>query len=346
MTPLCRRGPRQLTRTLFRTQKVKGIGSDMTDKEARISIYRTMYTAQTWELTLMRFIDEGYAPSSYHPGRGSEGSEVGATMALRRDDYLFYDHRGMAHIIAKGTPLSALFGDFLGNSLGTTRGLGAGVVHVADPERGVLGQSGTLGGSQLIASGAALSAKLRKSGQVTMCFFGDGAANRGTFHEAANAAGAWDLPLVFVIQNNGWAVSTPIEQSTGGRFVDRAKGYGWRGVWVDGVDAFAVHDVAVEAVERARSGEGPTLIEVKTVRLTGHYAGDPQAYRTANEREAAATQDPIIYGRAKLLELGDVTEEQVTQLELEVRAEVDAAAESAKSGIQPEASRIQQYIYA
>lgn len=318
----------------------------MTDRDTRIAIYRTMYTAQAWELALMRLIDEGFAPPSYHPGRGSEGSEVGATLALRESDYLLYDHRGMAHIIAKGTPLKTLFGDFLGNSFGTTRGLGAGIVHVADPERGILGQSGTLGGSQLIASGAALSAKIRKTDQVAMCFFGDGAANRGTFHEAANAAGAWKLPLIFIVQNNGWAVSTPIEQSMGGRFVDRAHGYGWHGEWVDGVDAFAVNDLAAEAVERARSGGGPTLIEVKTVRLTGHYAGDPQAYRETDEKAAAATQDPIIYGRAKLIELGDLTEEQVTQLELDTRNDVDTAAEEAKPGIQPTATRIPQYIYA
>lgn len=318
----------------------------MTDKDTRIAIYRTMYTAQAWELALMRLIDEGLAPPSYHPGRGSEGSEVGATLALRKDDYLLYDHRGMSHIIAKGTPLKALFGDFLGNSFGTTRGLGAGIVHVADPDNGVLGQSGTLGGSQLIAAGAALSSKIRKTDQVTMCFFGDGAANRGTFHEAANAAGAWKLPLIFVIQNNGWAVSTSTAQATGGRYVDRAHGYGFVGEWVDGADAFAVHDVAQRAVERARNGEGATLIEVKTVRLTGHYAGDPQAYRTADDKELAATQDPIVLARAKLIELGDLDEEGVTDLELEARAAVDVAAEEAKPGIQPTADRIDQYIYA
>ena len=318
----------------------------MTDRDMRIAIYRTMYTAQAWELALMRLIDEGLAPPSYHPGRGSEGSEVGATLALGKNDYLLYDHRGMAHIIAKGTPLKSLFGDFLGNSFGTTRGLGAGIVHVADPDNGVLGQSGTLGGSQLIAAGAALSSKIRKTDQVTMCFFGDGAANRGTFHEAANAAGAWKLPLIFVIQNNGWAVSTSTEQATGGRYVDRANGYGFVGEWVDGADAFAVHDVAKRAVERARNGEGATLIEVKTVRLTGHYAGDPQAYRTTDDKELAATQDPIILARAKLIELGDLDEDGVTELELDARAAVDAAAEEAKPGIQPTADRLDQYIYA
>lgn len=318
----------------------------MPDKATRIEIYRTMFQAQAWERTLMRLIDEGFAPPSYHPGRGSEGSEVGATLALRNDDYLMYDHRGMAHIIAKGTPMRDLFGDFLGNSFGTTRGLGAGIVHVADPERGVLGQSGTLGGNQLISTGAALSAKIRKSGQVAMCFFGDGAANRGTFHEGANAAGAWKLPVIYVVQNNGWAVSVPTTQATGGRFVDRAKGYGFAGEWVDGVDAFAVYDVAQRAVARARAGEGPTLIEVKTVRLTGHYAGDPQAYRTTDERALAASQDPIVHARAALIAEGDLTEGELSQLETDVQAAVDVAAEESKSGVKPDSARIEQYIYA
>jgi len=318
----------------------------MPDKATRIDIYRTMYRAQAWERTLMRLIDEGFAPPSYHPGRGSEGSEVGATLALRTDDYLLYDHRGMAHIIAKGTPLRDLYGDFLGNSFGTTRGLGAGIVHVADPDRGILGQSGTLGGSQLIATGAALSAKIRKSGQVTMCFFGDGAANRGTFHEAANAAGAWRLPIVYVVQNNGWAVSVPSSHATGGRYVDRALGYGFAGEWVDGIDAFAVYDAAERAVARARAGEGATLLEVKTVRLTGHYAGDPQAYRTTDERELAASQDPIVHGRAALISAGDLTDDEVSRLEAEVQTEVDAAAEESKAGIMPEPDRIRQFIYA
>ncbi|MBM9469052.1 thiamine pyrophosphate-dependent dehydrogenase E1 component subunit alpha [Nakamurella leprariae] len=317
----------------------------MTDPKTKLDIYRTMVLAQSWEQALMRLIDENLAPASYHPGRGSEGSEVACTMALRESDYLLYDHRGMAHIIAKGVPLVGLFGDFLGNELGTTRGYGAGIVHVADPDRGVLGQSGTLGGSQLIAAGAALSAKIRKTDQVTMCFFGDGAANRGTFHEAANAAGAWKLPLVFVVQNNGWAVSVPTEYSTGGAFVDRANGYGFPGVAVDGQNPFEVHDVAVEAVERARNGGGPTLIEVKTVRLLGHYLGDPQAYREAAERSTSATRDPIVWARAALKESGEATEEQLSAIEAEAIEQVEAAREQALAGAKPTADVLTEYLY-
>jgi pyruvate dehydrogenase E1 component alpha subunit len=317
----------------------------VTEKETRIDLYRTMYKAFRWEQTLLRLMDQNLAPASYHPGHGSEASEVGATMALRPTDYLLYDHRGMAHIVAKGTPLVSLFGDFLANSLGTTRGLGAGIVHTADPEHGVLGQSGTLGGSQLIAAGAALSAKLRGTDQVTMCFCGDGAANRGTFHEAANAAGAWKLPLVFVIQNNGWAVSVPTSHSTGGEFVDRARGYGFDGVRVDGLDVFAVYETALAAVEKARSGGGPTLIETRTVRFTGHYFGDPQGYRPAADRESVASQDPVALGRQALLADG-FAEDQLAAAERDADAEVAAARDEALTGTKPGGSRLTEYLYA
>jgi pyruvate dehydrogenase E1 component alpha subunit len=315
------------------------------EKEKQVELYRVMYRAFRWEQTLLRLMDQNLAPASYHPGHGSEASEVGAAMALRPSDYLLYDHRGMAHIVAKGTPLVSLFGDFLANSLGTTRGLGAGIVHTADPAHGVLGQSGTLGGSQLIAAGAALSAKIRGTDQVTMCFCGDGAANRGTFHEAANAAGAWKLPIVFVIQNNGWAVSVPTEQSTGGRFVDRAKGYGFDGVRVDGLDVFAVYEAAVTAVERARSGGGPTLIETQTARFTGHYFGDPQRYRSAGERESAASRDPIAVGRQTLLDSGTCTEDELVSIEQETDTEVSAARDEALTGVVPGDSRLTEYLY-
>lgn len=266
-------------------------------------------------------------------------------MALENSDYLLYDHRGVAHIIAKGVDLAEMFGDFLGNNLGTTRGMGAGIVHIVDPDLGVLGQSGTLGGSQLIAAGAALSSKLRHSGQVTMCFFGDGAANRGTFHEAANVAGAWKLPIVFVIQNNGWAVSVPVEHSTGGRFVDRAIGYGMPGVQVDGADPMAVYEAAVTAVARARNGEGATIIEAKTVRLQGHYFGDPDGYRDKALRSSALLSDPIVLTRDRLLGQG-TAEAEIAEIERLALADVAAARDTALTGEAPGPERIFEDIYA
>lgn len=308
-------------------------------------IYRVMFLAQAWEQALLRLMDENLTPALYHPGRGSEGTEVAATMALERSDYLLYDHRGVAHIVAKGVDLVAMFGDFIGNDLGTTRGMGAGVVHIVDPDLGVLGQSGTLGGSQVIAAGAALSSKLRRSGQVTMCFFGDGAANRGTFHEAANVAGAWKLPIVFVIQNNGWAVSVPVEHSTGGRFVDRALGYGMVGVQVDGADPMAVYEAAVTAVARARNGEGATIIEAKTVRMQGHYFGDADGYRDKALIAEAAQSDPIVRTRAELLRQG-TPEAEIADVERAALAEIAVARDTALTGKAPGPERIFEGIYA
>ncbi len=311
--------------------------------ERKTEIYRHMYTAERWEATLLRLIEEGVVSGIYHAGRGHEGSEVGAVAALRRDDYLFYDHRGCGHLIAKGMDMVALFGDFLANELGSTRGLGAGIVHVCDPEIGVMGQSGTLGRGQLLATGAALSAKLRGTDQVAMHFFGDGSSNLGTFHEAANAAGAWKLPVIFVIQNNGWAVSVPVEYSTaGGGFARRADAYGMPGVTVDGTDAFAVYEAAEKAVARARAGEGPTIIEAKLRRMRGHFEGDPDNYR---QKDAAASSDPLIRTRQRLLDERTLSETQLESLESDCRDAIQAALEAARRGKMPTRERLFQGLY-
>lgn len=311
--------------------------------ERKAEIYRHMYTAERWEATLLRLIEEGVVSGIYHAGRGHEGSEVGAVAALRRDDYLFYDHRGCGHLIAKGMDMVALFGDFLANELGSTRGLGAGIVHVCDPEIGVMGQSGTLGRGQLLATGAALSAKLRGTDQVAMHFFGDGSSNLGTFHEAANAAGAWKLPVIFVIQNNGWAVSVPVEYSTaGGGFARRADAYGMPGVTVDGTDAFAVYEAAEKAVARARAGEGPTIIEAKLRRMRGHFEGDPDNYR---QKDAAASSDPLVRTRQRLLDERTLSETQLASLESECRDAIQAALEAARRGKMPTRERLFEGLY-
>jgi pyruvate dehydrogenase E1 component alpha subunit len=311
--------------------------------ERKTEIYRHMYTAERWEAALLRLIEQGLVSGIYHSGRGHEGSEVGAVMALRGNDYLFYDHRGCGHLIAKGMDMVALFGDFLGNDLGSTRGLGAGIVHACNPEIGVMGQSGTLGRGQLLATGAALSAKLRGTDQVAMHFFGDGSSNLGTFHEAANAAGAWQLPVIFVIQNNGWAVSVPVEYSTaGGGFARRADAYGMPGVAVDGIDAFAVYEAAETAVARARAGEGPTIIEAKLRRMRGHFEGDPDNYR---RKDAAASSDPLIRARQRLLDERTLTETQLTSLESDCRDAVQAALEAARRGTMPTRERLFQGLY-
>lgn len=315
-------------------------------RELRLAIYDKMYLAQRWEAGLFRLIEQGLVSGIYHSGRGHEGVEVGAVMALRDDDYLFYDHRGCAHIIAKGIDLPALYGDFLGNCRGSTHGLGAGIVHVCDPSRGIMGQSGTLGRGQILAAGAALSAYLRDTDQVSMHFFGDGAANVGTFHEAANVAGAWKLPLIFVVQNNGWAVSVPVAHSTGGGgFARRADAYGMAGIVVDGSDAFAVYDATMEAVARARRGDGPTIIEAKVTRMRGHFEGDAEKYRQSKATRDDAATDPVLIARSRLLSERLASENELQTLEEKIHQRLDTALREAKQAGMPTRERIFNGVY-
>lgn len=319
----------------------------MLDDESKVAIYRTMYLAQQWEQELLRMLDDGLVSGFYHAGRGHEALEVASMAVLRPDDYLLYDHRGCAHMIAKGMSLVELFGDFLANDKGSTRGLGAGIVHIADPDNGVLGQSGTLGGGHVLAAGAGLSIKLRKTDQVVVNFFGDGAANRGTFHEAANVAGAWKLPVIFILQNNGWAISTPQERVTGVEsFAIRAEGYGFEGVRIDGTDPWLVHRTVTEAVERARSGGGPTLIEGMVPRQRGHYEGDPMTYRTEDELAAAKAADPVVSTRAGLLAAGTIAAEELDTLEKGVFLELQEARTEALTGVLPGRERLSEGLYA
>lgn len=318
----------------------------MLDDVTKTDIYRMMFRAQRWEMHLLRFLDDGLVSGFYHAGRGHEALEVPPMMMLRDDDYLLYDHRGCAHMLAKGMSMVELFGDFLANDKGSTNGLGAGIVHIADPAHGVLGQSGTLGGGHVLAAGAGLSIKIRKTDQVVVNYFGDGAANRGTFHEAANVAGAWKLPVIFILQNNGWAISTPQSRVTAIQsFAERAAGYGMPGVRIDGMDPWQVHETMGEALDRARSGGGPTLIEGTVERQRGHYEGDPMKYRSAEDLARARSADPVLATRSRLLAESVITEDELEVLEAHVLEEIEAAAAEALTGTVPDKNRIGQGVY-
>jgi acetoin:2,6-dichlorophenolindophenol oxidoreductase subunit alpha len=281
-------------------------------------LYRTVAVIRATELRLQQHIAEHGFGGFWHPGIGQEGLQAGAVAALREDDQLFYAHRGLGYALAKGMELGALLGDLFGRVTGSTGGKGGGTVHFVDPQRGVLGQGGTLGSSFPLGAGAAISSQLLGNDRVTAVFFGDGAAARGTFHEAALQAAVWKLPLVWVCENNGWALSAPIaEQSPTDNIADRAAAYGVPGVVVDGQDALAVHRAVAEAVERARTGEGPTLIEAKTLRIRGHYEGDRQQYRTDLTEGVEIPRDPLDLLREH------VPAEVADSLDEEARAYVD-----------------------
>lgn len=287
--------------------------------ELATKIYGTVAVIRAVELRLRSHIAEHGFGGFWHPGIGQEGLQVGAVEALRDADQLFYAHRGLGYALAKGMPLEALLGDLFARITGSTGGKGGGTVHFVDPARGVLGQGGTLGSNFVLGAGAAISAQLQGADRVIAVFFGDGAASRGTFHEAALQASAWKLPVVWICENNGWALSAPItEQSPTPDIADRAAAYGMPGVVVDGQDALAVHSVVAEAVARARRGEGPTLVEAKTLRIRGHYEGDQQPYRDDLDAEGPEIpRDPVVLLREV------VPAEVADRLDAEASAHVD-----------------------
>lgn len=262
--------------------------------QLRLEIYRKVVVIRFAELRIREHVEKVGFGGFWHPGIGQEGLQAGAIAAMHPDDYLYYAHRGLGYAYSKGMPLSVLFGDLLGKATGSTRGKGGGTVHFADPAYGVLGQGGTLGSSFVMGAGTACSSQLLGDGRVTVVFFGDGASGRGTWHEAAIQASVWKLPVVWICENNGWALSARFsEQSPTENVADRASAYGIRGIIVDGQDAMAVMDVTSEAVEYARSGQGPTLIEAKTLRIRGHYEGDRQPYRNDQVVGDEIPNDPV-----------------------------------------------------
>jgi pyruvate dehydrogenase E1 component alpha subunit len=320
----------------------------MSDPRQLLSLFESMTRCMLWEQGLLDMQAEGRLSGFYHAGRGQEGVQVGAISTLAAQDYLLYAHRGCGYMVARGMPMEALYADFLGYQQGSTRGLGAGIVHIAWPALGILGQSGTLGGSFPIAVGAALSSRLLKQDAVTLCFFGDGTANRGTFHEAANAASVWKLPVVWLCENNGWAVSARFEDTCSvSRIADRAAGYGMPGVVVDGQDAVAVQEVVRQAVDRARDGGGPTLIEALTCRFRGHYEGDSQDYRDRAELERMRRErDPLDILAKRIGKTRADADAQMEQIRARVAAEVSAAAAKALAGTPPAKERVFDYVYA
>ncbi|HWQ60958.1 MAG TPA: thiamine pyrophosphate-dependent dehydrogenase E1 component subunit alpha [Negativicutes bacterium] len=246
-------------------------------------LYRRMISIRLFEEKVGELFLGGELPGFVHLYVGEEAIAVGVCANLTDQDYITSTHRGHGHCIAKGAQIRPMMAEIFGKKNGYCKGKG-GSMHIADFSVGMLGANGVVGGGYNLAVGAGLAAQMRKTGQVAVCFFGDGASNRGTFHEGINMAAAWKLPVIFVNENNQWASTTPYRTTNNIEDIaDRAKGYGIPGVVVDGNDIFAVIETAKAAIERARSGAGPTLIEAKTYRIKGHFVGDPEMYRTKAE---------------------------------------------------------------
>ena len=295
------------------------------DAKLKLEIYRKIVLSRRLEERIAELIKAGQVGGFMHPGVGQEALQVAAISTLGKDDYLMYAHRGVAYWVARGIPLEKILCDLAGKEGGTNRGKG-GVMHVVYPELGVLGESGTLGGCFPIAAGAGLSIKVKGEKKVVLCLFGDGTSNRGTFHESLNLCAVRKLPVVFLCENNGWAVSVPTERSTAVHDIaDRAKGYAIPGVVVDGNDVEQVHGAVSEAVSRARAGLGPSLIEGKTYRLWGHWVGDPDNYRSREDVEKHWRRDPLPAYEKKLSEEKVLSMAEKERIDTEARAQIEKA---------------------
>jgi len=280
-----------------------------TTKEEKLALYKKMLTVRAFEEKTGELFAQNLIPGFIHLSIGEEASSVGTCSVLREDDYVASTHRGHGHLIAKGADPKRMFAELFGKKAGYCKGKG-GSMHIADFSLGILGANGVVGGGFPIMIGAGLSIKLRKTGQVGVVFFGDGAANRGTFHEAANMAAIWKLPVIFVCENNLYASTTPAAYSlAGGSIAGRASAYGIPGYVVNGDDILEVRKTVGAAVKQARKGNGPSIVENKTYRFRGHFEGDPQRYRTKNEIEDFKSKhDPIQLFKAALTKEGILTE--------------------------------------
>ncbi|MBI4759218.1 MAG: pyruvate dehydrogenase (acetyl-transferring) E1 component subunit alpha [Chloroflexi bacterium] len=315
------------------------------EKEKLIEMYTKMLTIRRFEQRVAEHFAAGKIPGFVHLYIGEEAVAVGTCANLRPDDYITSTHRGHGHLIAKGGDLKRMMAELFGKRTGYCKGKG-GSMHIADVELGILGANGIVGGGPPIAAGAALSAQYRGTDQVVACFFGDGAANQGTFHEGLNMASIWKLPVIFVCENNHYGISlSQLKHMNVADIADRAKAYDIPGVAVDGNDVIAVYEAAHEAVRRARAGEGSSLIECKTYRHRGHFEGDPQVYRPPEEAEAWLKKDPLPRFEAKLMEMGVLTGEKAKQIEQGIVAKIDEAVRFAEESPFPAPEELGDDVY-
>ncbi len=306
---------------------------------------RTMLLVRRFEERVEERFRAGDLPGFLHVAIGQEACAVGVCSALERTDVMGSTHRAHGHALAKGTPPERIMAELYGKLEGCSHGYG-GSMHLYDLEVGNLGANAVVAGGLPGMVGAALAFQLKREERVAVAFFGDGATNAGTFHESLNLAQLWNLPVVFVLENNAWAESTPISQHSplpADELGKRAAAYGMKLIEADGQDVEAVHRAAQEARAHAVSGDGPVLLHLRTYRLTGHYVGDPQRYRDKEElKHAWETKDPVALLRARL----DLPDEELDPLDREVTAQVEAAVEFAQAGTDPSPGDALKYVYA
>lgn len=308
--------------------------------------YRVMRTIRAFEERLHVEFATGEIPGFVHLYAGEEASAAGVMAHLRDDDCIASTHRGHGHCIAKGVDVHGMMAEIYGKKTGVCQGKG-GSMHIADLEKGMLGANGIVGAGAPLAAGAARAAKLKGSDAVAVAFFGDGGSNEGAVFEAMNLASVWNLPCLFVAENNGYAEATAANWSVAcDHIADRAAGFGMPGVTVDGFDFFAVHEAAGAAIERARAGEGPSLIEVKLTRYYGHFEGDAQTYRDPDEvKHYRETRDCLKQFRERTCHAGLLSASDLDAIDAEVEARIEDAVQRAKNDPKPEPDDLLRDVY-
>jgi TPP-dependent pyruvate/acetoin dehydrogenase alpha subunit len=315
-------------------------------KSTLLNLYRQMLMIRSFEEQVLDLYARAIIPGIAHVSIGQEAVSTGVCSVLRTDDYITSTHRGHGHCLAKGARPEKMFAELFGKVEGYCRGKG-GSMHIADPDTGNLGANAIVGGSLAIAAGAALSAKLRKSNQVVVCFFGDGALNQGLLLESMNMAGIWQLPVIYVCENNQYGEYTPVEAVTAGDVSRRGEAFGIRSITVDGMDVIKVYEAANLAVARARSSDGPSFLLCKTYRYFGHSMADrDRSYRTQEEEQAWRERDPIICFARYLTADGSAQQSELDAITEEVKRSILAAVDFGKAAPFPAAEEVTYHVYA
>ena len=314
-------------------------------KKELLWAYERMKTIRTFEDKTAELFGEGKLPGFVHLYAGEEAIAVGVCSHLTDQDFITSTHRGHGHCIAKGVDVKPMMAELYGKSTGSCKGKG-GSMHIADVEKGMLGANGIVGAGGPLACGSGLTAKTLGTDQVSICFFGDGAAEQGTMHESMNLAAIWKLPVVFLCENNGYAETTPWGYHCAAKDIsDRAVAYDIPGATIDGTDFFAIYEAAAEAIGRARRGEGPSLIEARGFRYYGHFQGDSMLYFTEQEQARNRANDPIDKFRKRVLDRKLLTEEELAEIDAKVQAAIDEAVKFAEESPMPDTAEVTTDVY-
>ncbi|MHB1254024.1 MAG: thiamine pyrophosphate-dependent dehydrogenase E1 component subunit alpha [Candidatus Humimicrobiaceae bacterium] len=314
-------------------------------KEMHILMLKKITEIRRFEERTVQYYQRSKIWGYLHPYLGEEAVAVGACMALKKEDYIISTHRGHGHAIAKGADFNKMMAELFGKSTGYCKGRG-GSMHIADTELGMLGANGIVGGGVPISVGAGFSCKMEKGGRVVICFFGDGAANNGVFHESLNMSAIFKLPVIYICENNLYAISMCSRESVaGGDIAGRAKGYGIPGYKVDGSNVVEMYEAVEKAVDYARKGNGPTLIEADTYRFLGHHPNDPAAYRPKDESEnEKMNRDCLKNFKKKLIDDKIITEDQFIEMEKDIEKRIDMAVEFAENSPEPDLGKFLERV--